>query len=34
MCDDSDFAMGVVLGQVTKKILKDIYYASKPFYEA
>ena len=34
MCDASDYAMGVVLGQRTKKIFKAIYYASKTFNEA
>ena len=34
MCDASDFAMGVVLGQRTEKIFKAIYYASKTFNEA
>ena len=34
MCDASDFAMGVVLGQRTKKIFKAIYYARKTFNEA
>ena len=34
MCDDSDYAIGVVLGQRTKKIFKAIYYASKTFNEA
>ena len=34
MCDASDFAMRVVLGQRTKKIFKVIYYASKTFNEA
>ena len=34
MCDASDFAMGAVLGQKTKKIFKAIYYASKTFHEA
>ena len=28
ICDASDYAMGVVLGQRTKKIFKVIYYAS------
>ena len=32
-CDASDFAMGAVLGQRTKKIFKVIYYASKTFNE-
>ena len=31
MCDDSDYAMGAVLGQRTKKIFKAIYYANKIF---
>ena len=34
MCDASDYAMGVVLGQRTEKIFKAIYYASKTFNEA
>ena len=34
MCDASDYAMGVVLGQRTEKILKAIYYANKTFNEA
>ena len=34
MCDVSDYAMGVVLGQRTEKIFKAIYYASKTFNEA
>ena len=34
MCDASDYAMGVVLGQRTGKILRAIYYASKTFNEA
>ena len=34
MCDASDFAMRVVLGQRTKKIFKAIHYASKTFIEA
>ena len=29
MCDASDFAMGVVLGQRTEKMFKAIYYTSK-----
>ena len=33
MCDASDYAMGVVLGQRTEKIFKAIYYASKTFNE-
>ena len=33
MCDDSDYAMGAVLGQRTEKIFKVIYYASKTFNE-
>ena len=34
MCDVSDFAMGVVLGQRTKKMFKAIYYVNKTFNEA
>ena len=34
MCDASDYAMGAVLGQRTKKIFRAIYYASKTFNEA
>ena len=34
MCDASDYAMGVVLGQRTEKIFKAIYYARKTFNEA
>ena len=34
MCDASDYAMGVVLGQRTDKIFKAIHYASKTFNEA
>ena len=34
MCDDNDYAMGVVLGQRTGKIFKVIYYANKTFNEA
>ena len=34
MCDASDFAMGVVLGQRKEKIFKAIYYASRTFNEA
>ena len=34
MCDASDYAMGVVLGQRPEKIFKAIYYASKTFNEA
>ena len=34
MCDASNFAMGVVLGQRTKRMFKAIYYASKTFNEA
>ena len=33
MCDASDYAMGAILGQRTKKIFKAIYYASKTFNE-
>ena len=29
MCDASDFAVGVVLGQKTDKKLHDVYYASR-----
>ena len=34
MCDVSDFAMGLVLGQKTEKIFKVIYYARKTFNRA
>ena len=34
MCDAIDYAMGVVLGQRTKKIFRAIYYANKTFNEA
>ena len=34
MCDASDYAMGVVLGQRTEKIFKAICYAGKTFNEA
>ena len=34
MCDASDFAMGVILGQKAKNVFKAIYYASKTFNEA
>ena len=34
MCDDSDYAMGAVLGQRTEKIFRARYYASKTFNEA
>ena len=34
MCDASDYAMGAVLGQITEKIFKAIYYANKTFNEA
>ena len=34
MCDASDYAMRVVLGQRFEKIFKAIYYASKTFKEA
>ena len=34
MCDASDYAMGVVLGQKIDKMFKVIYYASKTFNEA
>ena len=34
ICDASDYAMGVVLGQRTDKTFRAIYYASKTFNEA
>ena len=34
MCNASDFAIGVVLGQRNDKTFKAIYYASKTFNEA
>ena len=34
MCDASDYAMGAVLGQRTKKIFKAKYHARKTFNEA
>ena len=34
MCDASDYAMGVVLGQRIEKIFRAIYYASKTFNKA
>ena len=34
MCDVSDYAMGVVLGQRNEKIFKAIYYSRKTFNEA
>ena len=34
MCDASDYAIGVVLGQRTEKIFTAIYYARKTFNEA
>ena len=34
MCDASDYAMGVVLGQKADKIFRTIYYASETFNEA
>ena len=34
LCDVSDYAMKVVLGQRTKKNFKAIYYASKTLNEA
>ena len=34
MCDDSDYAMRVALGQRTGKILRARYYAKKTFNEA
>ena len=33
MCDVSDYAMGVVVGQRTEKMFKAIYYANKTFNE-
>ena len=33
MCNASDYAMGVVLGQRTEKMFKAIYYTSKTFNE-
>ena len=34
MCDASDYPMGAILGQRTKKIFKAKYYTSKTFNEA
>ena len=34
ICGASDYAMGVVLGQITEKMFKAIYYTSKTFNEA
>ena len=34
MCDASDYAMGVILGQKTDKMFRAIYYARKTFNEA
>ena len=34
MCDACGYAMGAVLGQITEKIFKAIYYAHKTFNEA
>ena len=34
MCDASDYAMGAILRQRTKKIFRAIYYARKTFNEA
>ena len=34
MCDASDYAMGVVLGQKVDKMFRAIYYANKTFNEA
>ena len=34
MCDASDYAMGVVLGQKTDKMFRAVYYARKTFNEA
>ena len=33
LCDVSDYAMGAILGQRTKKIFTAIYYASKTLNE-
>ena len=34
MCDASDFAVGIVLGQRRDKMFKPIYYASKTLNDA
>ena len=34
MCEVSDYAMGAVLGKITDKTLRDIYYAINTFNEA
>ena len=34
MCDASDYAMGVVLGQKADKVFRAIYYSRKTFNEA
>ena len=34
MCDASDYAMGVVLGQEANKVFRAINYSSKTFNEA
>ena len=34
MCDVSDYAMGALYGQRTKKMFKAIYYSRKTFNEA
>ena len=34
MCDASDYAMGVVLGQKANKMFRFIYYANKTFNES
>ena len=34
LCDASDYAMGVVLGQKADNKFRAIYYASKTFNEA
>ena len=34
MCDASDYAMGVVLGQKANKMFRFIYYATKTFNES
>ena len=34
MCDASDYAMGVVLGQKAEKMFRTIYYSNKTFNKA
>ena len=34
MCDSSDYAMGVVLGQKADQMFRAIYYSNKTFNEA